>query len=135
MDELPAGSARFLDECSWRGYLSCVRELAAHQPRAINLADRFSLHLSQFLGLHHRCCSMCASAHRFPLELCRIVGQGTKDQTMSTIRKAHLRRLTATILIGFAILLPALFGRAPAQTDAPAGKPAAAIVLSSAPAL
>jgi hypothetical protein len=58
-----------------------------------------------------------------------------KDQTMSTIRRAHLRRLTATILIGFAILLPALFGRAPAQTDAPAGKPAAAIVLSSAPAL
>jgi len=54
---------------------------------------------------------------------------------MSTIRKAHLRRLTATILIGFAILLPALFGRAPAQTEAPAGKPAAAIVLSSAPAL
>jgi hypothetical protein len=43
---------------------------------------------------------------------------------MLTITKSHLRRLTATILIGGAILLPAVIGRAPAQDD-PAPAPAA----------
>jgi hypothetical protein len=32
-----------------------------------------------------------------------------------TITRSHFRRLTATILIGCAILLPAFIGRAPAH--------------------
>jgi hypothetical protein len=39
---------------------------------------------------------------------------------MLTITKSHLRRLTATILIGCVILLPAVIGRASAQSDRPA---------------
>jgi hypothetical protein len=35
-----------------------------------------------------------------------------------TINKSHFRRLTATILIGCAILLPAFIGRAPAHSGA-----------------
>jgi hypothetical protein len=47
---------------------------------------------------------------------------------MSTITRSHLRRLTATILIGCVILLPAFIGRAPAQGDVSA-RPGAATAL------
>jgi hypothetical protein len=47
---------------------------------------------------------------------------------MSTITRSHLRRLTATILIGCAILLPAFIGPAPAQGDATV-RPAVATAL------
>ena len=51
-----------------------------------------------------------------------------------TINPSHLRRLGATILIACFILLPALIGRAPAQSDHPAA-PAVTATLASMAAL
>jgi hypothetical protein len=48
---------------------------------------------------------------------------------MLTITKSHLRRLTATILIGCVILLPTFIGRVLAQSDRPS---AATATLSTA---
>ncbi len=51
---------------------------------------------------------------------------------MPTITKSHLRRLTATIIIGCAILAPALIGRAPAQSDRPVEPAPATATLAAA---